>query len=94
MPITSHDVQHMATLARLDISTQTQELFAGQFADILNYMNVLEQVDTTDVEPMYSPSKHQSVLREDIAKPSPERSQTLTNAPQTDGQYFIVPRIV
>ncbi len=94
MPITTKDVQHMAALARLEIAPQTQEIFANQFADILNYMDVLAKVDTQGVEPMYSPSLHESAVREDVVKPSFTTAEVLGNAPQKDEQYFIVPRIV
>lgn len=94
MPITHEDVARMATLARLDVPPHTQTLFARQFADILTYMDVLNTVDTAHSAPMYSPSTHEATLREDIARPSPARTEILGNAPQQDGEYFIVPRIV
>ncbi len=95
MPITTEDVQKMAKLARLDIPQETQELFAGQFANILGHMNTLSQVDTEGVEPLYSPVLHESVLREDVAKShARDAKDILGNAPATDDIYFCVPRIV
>ncbi len=94
MPISAKDVQRMASLARLDVDEATQELFAKQFADIISYMDVLAEVDTTNVEAMYSPSLHATPLREDVANNKADRQDVLRNAPNTDGQYFIVPRIV
>ncbi len=94
MAVTMEDVQKMARLARLDISQETQELFAGQFADILGHMNTLTQVDTEGVEPLYSPVLHGDVTREDVALRRACPDDVLGNAPLRDGQYFQVPRIV
>lgn len=94
MPITKETVAHMAVLARLDIDDATQERFARQFADILSYMEVLGGVDTEGVEPLYSPVQHSDASREDAACNRRTREEVLGNAPEQDGQYFIVPRIV
>ncbi len=102
MPISIQDVQKMATLARLDISTETQELFAAQFANILSHMNTLAQVNTDDVEPLYSPVLHSSALRPDVIQNAAQHMSALraqpddilANAPDREGQYFRVPRIV
>ncbi len=94
MSITPQDVQRMASLARLRIDEPTQELFAKQFADIISYMDILAEVDTQGIEAMYSPSEHPTPLREDAACNEPKRAAVLSNAPKTDGQYFVVPRIV
>jgi aspartyl-tRNA(Asn)/glutamyl-tRNA(Gln) amidotransferase subunit C len=62
--------------------------------DILGYMDKLNELDTAEVEPMYTPVDQPGALRVDeVAKEYP-RSEILRNAPETDGQYFIVPRIV
>ncbi len=92
--INIEDVQRMATLARLEITDETKALFAGQFADILNYMDVLAHVDTDNIEPLYSPIVHEGILREDVAQNKAKRAEVLSNAPRDDEQYFIVPRIV
>ncbi len=89
-----NDVQHMARLARLDITTETTELFATQFANILSYMDTLAHVDTNGVEPLYSPIFHEGVLRSDVANHKAKREDVLSNSPKEDEQYFVVPRIV
>ncbi len=94
MAITTEDVQRMASLARLNIDAPTQELFAKQFADIINYMDILSEVNTDGIEPLYSPVLHDATLRQDGVHNEEKRSDVLSNAPQSDGQYFIVPRIV
>ncbi len=92
--ITSEDVQRMATLARLHLSEETQEIFARQFGDILSYMDTLATVPTDAIEPLYSPSMHESPVRQDVACSTCTRDALLQNAPSDSGEYFVVPRIV
>lgn len=95
--INPETVAHMAALSRLAIASEEEALFARQFADILGYMDVLSRVDTQSVEPLYSPVEHQGSPREDVAQNRREREAVLANAPaapNADGHYFVVPRIV
>ena len=94
MKISPEEVARVAKLARLDLSDDKLELFSGQLDDILNYMDKLNELNTSEVEPMYSPVEHDTVLREDAVKKDFERSQILSNAPEEDGSFFIVPKIV
>ncbi|MBQ7617909.1 MAG: Asp-tRNA(Asn)/Glu-tRNA(Gln) amidotransferase subunit GatC [Desulfovibrio sp.] len=93
-PIGLDEVKHMATLSRLSVSEEEQKIFASQFADILAYMDVLTQLDVKDVEPLFSPVAHSCLPREDKAANLRTREEILKNAPEADGDYFIVPRIV
>lgn len=92
--ITHAEVAHMAALSRLRVTEEEQECFARQLGDILAYMDVLSHVDTSDVEPLYTPVVHKGQLREDKAVRHRDRDAIVANAPETDGVYFIVPRIV
>ena len=92
--INLEEVSHMASLSRLSVSEEEKTLFARQMGDILAYMDVLARVDTNDVEPLYSPAQHPGPQREDVSARRRERSEVLSNAPEADGEYFIVPRIV
>lgn len=94
MTITRDEVAKIASLARLDLPEDKLELFAGQLGDILDYMDKLGELDTEQVEPLYSPVKHTTVLRKDEVNKEYSREEVLSNAPDQDGQYFIVPRIV
>lgn len=94
MKISPQDVAKIAKLSRLDLPQEKLELFAGQCGDILNYMDKLGELDTDNVEPMYSPVEHTTVLRKDEVRKDFDRSEVLSNAPEQDGQFFIVPRIV
>ena len=84
-------VAHMAQLSRLAVSDEEKALFARQFGDILAYMDVLAQVDTSAVEPLYSPVSHATPMRPERKR---RREDVLGNAPEHDEDYFIVPRIV
>ncbi|MFP4070948.1 MAG: Asp-tRNA(Asn)/Glu-tRNA(Gln) amidotransferase subunit GatC [Desulfovibrionales bacterium] len=94
MKITPEEVRKIATLARLELDEDKVNLFAGQFDEILQYMDKLAELDTTEVEPMYTPVEHTSVLREDIVRKDYTREEILGNAPEEDGRYFIVPKIL
>jgi len=94
MKISPEDVAKIANLSRLDLPQEKLEMFAGQLGDILEYMDKLGELDTDEVEPMYSPVEHTTVLRKDEARKDYKRDEVLSNAPKQDGQFFIVPRIV
>lgn len=92
--INPEEVRHMARLSRLLIDKEEEELFSRQFSQILGHMAVLEAVNTDNVEPLYSTRQVCGKKREDIANNVRTREQILANAPETDGETFIVPRIV
>ena len=94
MKISPEEVAKVARLSRLDLPQDKLELFAGQLGDILDYMDKLGELDTDEVEPMYSPVKHTTVLRKDEVEKEFSREEVLSNAPKQDGKFFIVPRIV
>lgn len=93
-PVSSEEVRHMAALSRLAVTEEEERLFARQFGDILAHMALLSKVDTEGVEPLYSPHAHAAATRPDEALNRRTRAEILANAPETDGEYFVVPRIV
>jgi len=92
--ITHEEAARIAALARLRLDQATLDRFAAQMGDVLGYMELLGQVDTTGVEPLYGPAEEAPALREDAAGRTATRAEVLANAPDTDGVFFIVPRIV
>ena len=94
MKINPQEAARIAALARLSLDEEKCELFAGQFEDILGYMDKLGELDTTGVEPLYSPVTHDTPFREDEPIKRFTREEILSNAPEDDGQFFIVPKIV
>lgn len=94
MKITKNEVASVAKLARLELSDDKLDVFAGQFNEILDYMELLGELDTGDVEPLYSPVLHETRMREDAPRKDYSREDILSNAPEADGRFFIVPKIV
>jgi len=94
MSITRENVAHMAELAKLHLDETTQERFARQFSVILRYMDELNAVDTQGVEALYQPVRHSAATRPDLVETSLDRETLLAGAPEQNGQYFVVPRIV
>jgi aspartyl-tRNA(Asn)/glutamyl-tRNA(Gln) amidotransferase subunit C len=94
MLISPEEVAKVARLARLDLTPEKIAQYAGQLDGILGYMDKLSELDTSSVDPMYTPVDHVSVMREDVARKDYAREDILRNAPETDGSFFIVPRIV
>ena len=87
-------VLHMADLSRLKLSDAEVEKFGRQFAVILGYMKVLNKVDAGQADPLYSCAEQTAAEREDIADNRRSQKEVLANAPETDGEYFLVPRII
>lgn len=85
---------HLCRLSRLAPDDSVQEEMAQQCSRILAYMDKLAEVDTSGVDPLYSPVIHESAFREDTAVRRCDRADILAGAPATDGSFFIVPRIV
>jgi len=91
--IDDKQVQHIANLARLEITEEEGEQLKAQLAAILKHFEALNELDTSDVEPMHHVIDTQNVLREDVVRPSLPQEQALKNAPKQDGQHFIVPGV-
>ena len=92
--ISRDDVLHLAQLARLNVDEAEVDRFAGQLSDIVSYMDVLNTVDTSNVEPLYTTADHVLRMREDEAVHVRTREQVLANAPEKNDEFFVVPRIV
>ena len=86
-------VKEIATLARLDLSSEETEMFVSQFKDILDYVSILNQVDTENVPPAYLASSQKTVIREDEIEASIPTDQFISNAPQSKGDYVVIPRV-
>ena len=88
------DVEKVAKLARLKLSDTDLDQFAAQLNKVLEYVTVLGEVDTTDVEPMAHAVEQFNVFRTDTKQPSLSRTDALANAPNSDERYFLVPQIL
>jgi len=94
MSLTLAEVEHIAELARLELSAEEKERYRQQLSAILEYAAHLLVLDTSDIPPTSSVLPPRSVLREDIACPSLSTAQVLQNAPRTEDDQFKVPPIL
>jgi len=92
--ITQQDVDYVARLAHLALDDATKERLVGEMTDILGYMDKLNELNTDTIEPMMHAQEMTNVYRDDVVKPSLNREDALRNAPQTNGEYFLVPKIL
>jgi aspartyl-tRNA(Asn)/glutamyl-tRNA(Gln) amidotransferase subunit C len=94
MSVTIKDVEHIAKLAKLEFSEDEKEKFTHQFNDILNYMEQLNSLDTTNVEPLSQVIELSNVFRDDVVRPSTSTEEALKNAPDKTEEYFKVPKVI
>jgi aspartyl-tRNA(Asn)/glutamyl-tRNA(Gln) amidotransferase subunit C len=89
-------VRHVARLARLALSEEEEERFAAQLGHVLEYVERLQAVDVEGVEPLgfAGDASAAAPLREDAERPSLPRELVLAQAPQQNGEAFVVPRII
>ena len=92
--IDTKKVEQIATLVRLGISEEEAEKFSGQFSSIIDYFNMLNEVDTTDVPPASDIANAENVLREDVVKPSMSHEEFIKNAPRSERGYVKVPTVL
>ena len=92
--LSPEQVAKVASLARLKLTPVEQEQMAAQLGQILDYVEVLNEVDTDGVEPMAHAVEVTNVLRADEPRESLPREAALANAPKTDGECFLVPQIL
>lgn len=94
MELSQDDVAKVAELARLELAGEELELMASQLATIVGFVEKLAEVETEGVEEMAHPLDLHSVLRDDENRPSISREQALSNAPNQDGEFFLVPAVM
>jgi aspartyl-tRNA(Asn)/glutamyl-tRNA(Gln) amidotransferase subunit C len=88
------DIDHVARLARLDLTDEERERLRSQLGLILEHAATVSEVATADVEPTASAIPRSNVFREDVPEPSLPADEALRNAPEREGDRFRVPRIV
>ncbi len=90
MAITRDDVDHVAELARLGLDEAERERLQIELGKILEYMQVLQRVDTSAIPPTAQVIPLRNVMRPDVEGPSLPVEQVLANAPAREGDYFRV----
>ena len=94
MSVTRKEVEHVANLARLELSEQEQEQLTEQMNAILKYVEKLGELDTGSVEPTTHVLPVVNVMREDRVKPSAGVETALRNAPDEEDGHFKVPAVL
>jgi aspartyl-tRNA(Asn)/glutamyl-tRNA(Gln) amidotransferase subunit C len=92
--ISVDDVRKVAQLARLELAEATIATYTGQLERILDYVAQLERVDTEGVPPTTRAVEVVNVTRQDLVEPTPVREELLDLAPEREGDFFRVPRIL
>jgi len=87
-------VDYVAKLARINLAGDEKEFFSQQLSKILGYIDKLGQLDTEGVEPMRSLHSSRDVLRQDCSRDSGCQQQILENAPDQEGGYFKIPKVL
>ncbi len=92
--ITEQEVRKVAKLARLDLTENEINEFAGQLDSILEYVNKMNELDTDEIEPLAHCLPITNCFRKDEIKESLGTEKALKNAPDSDEQFFKVPKIL
>jgi aspartyl-tRNA(Asn)/glutamyl-tRNA(Gln) amidotransferase subunit C len=94
MAVTLNDVEHIAKLAKLEFTDEEKEKFTHQLNQILKYMDHMNKLDTSTVEPLLHVIELSNVFRADEVKESISTEEALKNAPSKTEQFFKVPKVI
>ncbi|MGC9200017.1 MAG: Asp-tRNA(Asn)/Glu-tRNA(Gln) amidotransferase subunit GatC [Acidobacteriaceae bacterium] len=102
MSVSVEDVRHVADLANLELTAEELPRMAKDLNAVLGYIAQLNELDTSAVEPMaqvaealgLEPAQNGETLRVDAVKASLQRDAVMAEAPETDGRFFKVPRVL
>jgi len=94
MALSSKEVLKVGTLSRIRLTPEEVEKFSSQLSGILDYVDKLRELDTQGVEPLAHALPIHNVLRPDEPRPGLTPEQALAGAPQADGDFFRVPRVL
>lgn len=93
MSLTIQEVEHIAKLARLELTADQKERYRGQLSTILDHVARLQELDTRDVPPTTGGSLTEMPLRADESRPGLSTESLFANAPEKDGDQFKVPPV-
>ncbi len=94
MAITKEDVAKVAKLSRLSLSDTELQMYSEQLGKILGYVEKLNALDTSKVEPMITAAADGNVFRPDEVRPGLKREDALKSAPAHDDEFFRVPPVI
>jgi aspartyl/glutamyl-tRNA(Asn/Gln) amidotransferase C subunit len=87
-------VRHIGKLSRIELSEEQVQRLSRQIAATLEYFDKLQELDTSAVEPMAHALDVSNVLADDVPRASLTTEEALANAPQRDGDFFKVPKVI
>lgn len=94
MEISAELLRHVASLARLELDSEEVEMFQGQLSSILTRAQRVQDLNLDDVAPTHHPQHLKNVLRTDEVVASPDSEPILSQAPEREGEFFRVPKIL
>ncbi len=94
MPISRKDVEHVAKLARLQLTAAEVEQMTRELGTVLDYVARLDSLDLDTIDPDFYEESESLPQRDDVPEDSLTQVDALKNAPDDDGCFFIVPRVV
>ena len=94
MSVTKNDVKKIAELAHLEFTDEEIENYTAEMNKILGYVDKLNELDITDVEPLSHPIENANFFREDVKNESVDRESALKNAPDKSSEHFKVPKVI
>jgi len=92
--IDKNTVEHVALLARIQISQDQKHYLGTQLSNIIEYIDKLKKLDVRGVEPMRGLHVNQNIFRKDHPCQCPDTDKILNNAPSKEGNYFKVPKVI
>lgn len=94
MPLSKDEINHIAGLARLHLTPRETESLSVELPLITEYFAQIETVDTASVDTGPTRPAAENMYRDDVVRGSLARAEALKNAPQTDGEFFLVPKVI
>jgi aspartyl-tRNA(Asn)/glutamyl-tRNA(Gln) amidotransferase subunit C len=102
MKVTEKDVAYVADLANLELTDQERQRMLKDLNSILDYIDRLNELDTLNIPPMAQVSESTAALenrsagawRDDVLRPCLRHAEAMKNAPETDGEFFKVPKVI
>ena len=91
--LTKEEVEHIAELAKIELTESEKGLFRDQLERVLDYFKKIDELDLKDVEPTTHVIGASNVFRDDEPRPSLPPEDVLKNAPEKEGRYFKAPRV-
>jgi aspartyl-tRNA(Asn)/glutamyl-tRNA(Gln) amidotransferase subunit C len=94
MELNKEMVEKLAKLSQLDFNETEKEAIRKDLEQMIGFVEKLNEIDTTGIEPLTHINENENSLREDIVKGSVDTATALTNAPHSEGNFFTVPKVI